>query len=393
MSAAAPPTLPTAPGPGPFDLDALVSATPDHRYRPVDALRAGCIAVVVLWHWTLSITHPNRSGALTMPNPIDAVPGLWTATWVLQVMPLFFVVGGYANLAAWEAMRRRGGTWRTFAVRRTDRLVRPIGCFVATWAVADTAIRTLRPGTPSVLEWGRVVFVPLWFLGMYLGIVLLAPLTARLHRRHGVRAAVGLGLAVVVVDIARFAGGIGSARLVNSALVWLFAHQLGYLWRDGLVGARTRRRPVAVALAGFAALSTLVVVGPYARSMVAVRGGRVSNMFPTTACIAALALFQLGLVLLALPHLERVLAGRRAWKATVAVNAVAMTVFTWHMTALVFAIGAWHLLGQELSAEPTTTWWLQRPVWLLLPGVFLAGLLAVFARIELPGRRRSSASA
>lgn len=366
-----------------------MAATPAHRSRPVDALRAGCTVVVVLWHWVLSVTHPNRAGALTMPNPIDAVPGLWMATWVLQVMPLLFVVGGYADLAAWEAVRRRGGTWRTFAVRRTDRLVRPIACFVAVWLVADTAVRTLRPGTPSVLEWGRVVFVPLWFLGTYLGVVLLAPLTARLHRRHGVRAALALGLAVVVADVARFAGGIGAAGLVSSALVWVFAHQLGYLWRDGLLGTGARRRPAAVALAGLAALVALVAVGPYARSMVAVRGGGVSNMFPTTACIAALALFQLGLVLLAVPRLERLLAGRRAWKATVAVNAVAMTVFTWHMTALVLAIGVWHLLGQDLLAEPTVAWWQQRPVWLVLPGAFLAGLLAVFARIELPGRRRS----
>jgi hypothetical protein len=30
-----------------------------------------------------------------MPNPIHVVPGGWLATWLLQVMPVFFLVGGY----------------------------------------------------------------------------------------------------------------------------------------------------------------------------------------------------------------------------------------------------------------------------------------------------------
>ncbi len=61
-----------------------------------------------------------------------------------------------------------------------------------------------------------------------------------------------------------------------------------------------------------------------------------------------------------------------------------MTVFAWHMTALVIVIGGWRLAGLELLDEPTAAWWAERPLWLLLPGVVLAGLLAVFARIELP---------
>ena len=64
-------------------------------------MRAVSIAVVVIWHWTGSITH-RRDGEIVMPNPIDQVPLLWLATWVGQVMPVFFLVGGLANLAAWD---------------------------------------------------------------------------------------------------------------------------------------------------------------------------------------------------------------------------------------------------------------------------------------------------
>jgi hypothetical protein len=61
------------------------------------------------------------------------------------------------------------------------------------------------------------------------------------------------------------------------------------------------------------------------------------------------------------------------------------------MTALVGAIGIYQWLGGTLGTEATASWWAQRPLWLVLPGAVLAGLVAVFARYELPGRpsRRS----
>ncbi len=60
------------------------------------------------------------------------------------------------------------------------------------------------------------------------------------------------------------------------------------------------------------------------------------------------------------------------------------------MTALVAAIGVFHLLGGVLLKDATTAWWIQRPLWVVLPGAFLAGLVAVFARFELGPRRHST---
>jgi hypothetical protein len=82
-------------------LDRRVAATPAGRDRTVDLMRAVSIAVVVIWHWAGSVTH-RRDAEIVMPNPIDQVPLLWLATWVGQVMPVFFLVGGFANLAAWD---------------------------------------------------------------------------------------------------------------------------------------------------------------------------------------------------------------------------------------------------------------------------------------------------
>ncbi|WCO67205.1 acyltransferase [Iamia majanohamensis] len=384
-----PPPTEAPAAPAGLTVDGMVDATPDSRDRTVDAVRALAIVVVVLWHWTFSITHVDGQGALTMPNPIDTLPGAWLATWVLQVMPAFFVVGGFATMASFEALERRGrGTWSAFVRGRLARLGRPLGVFVAAWAVGDTLVR-LVVDVPSVLSWGLVVFVPLWFLGTYTAVLLVAPLTLRAHRRAP-WATLGLLVAGMAgADALRFTTGVDAWGLVTTALVWVFAHQLGYLWRDGTLVAWGRWAHVGLVAAGVAALALLTTVGPYPSSMVAVRGEAVSNMFPTTACIAALAVLQTGLVLLLRPRLERLLARRGPWRVVVGVNAVAMTVFAWHMTALVAVIGAALALGLTLPSEATPTWWALRPVWVVLPGLVLAVLVRTFARHELPtGARR-----
>ena len=428
----------TSAPPTELTVDALVDATPDSRDRVVDLLRAVSIAVVVLWHWTFSITQ-WRHGALRMPNPIADVPGLWTATWLLQVMPLFFLVGGYANQAGWDGVVRAGGGTRAarparvFWSKRFRRLVRPVAVYVACWTVVDLAWQA--SGGRSVVDWGMVVFVPLWFLGVYVGVVALVPVTARLHARHRVATLAALGGAILLADLVRLGAGVHAVALPGSALVWIFCHQLGYVWRDWTTGcgsalvpagsavvgpiggaaapaspmatgaagkaatssgrtaesARTatvlRRRARALVVGGLGALVLLTQFGPYSRSMVAVRGEDVSNMFPTTACIAALAVFQLGIVLTVRSFLSRWLQRRRVWRTVVAANGVAMTVFCWHMTALVVFLLAYEAAGFTLATDPTTAWWLTRPLWIAGPAVVLAVLMAAFARFELPGRR------
>lgn len=375
----------------PSSLDALVDATPTARDRVVDLLRAVSIAVVVLWHWSLSITH-WRDGALTMPNPVGDVPGLWAATWVLQVMPVFFFVGGYANLAGWQAAGRDGdGAAGRFVRSRMRRLLGPLVPWLGCWLVADLAWQAT--GGRSVVSWGMVVFVPLWFLAVYAGVVLAVPVTARLHVHWRWRVPATLAAAALAADALRLGLDIGApvVGLVGSGCVWLFCHQLGYFWRDGTLVAGGRRRAGALVAAGLAGLVVLTSVGPYPASMVAVRGGGTSNMLPTTACIAALATLQLGLVLLLRPRLAAWLQRRAAWRAVVAANGLAMPVFCWHMTALVGFLWLYERAGLSLAAEPTADWWLTRPVWVLGPALVLAVLLATLRSTQRAARPTRSA--
>lgn len=357
-------------------LDALVDATPDKRDRVVDLLRAVSIGVVVLWHWTFSVTHRNDGGALIMPNPIAEVPGAWAATWVFQVMPVFFLVGGYANLAFWQSVTRDGGGARRFLTARARRLIGPLVPWLACWLVVDLAIQA--SGGRAVLEWGMVVFIPLWFLGVYALAVAAVPLTARLHLAWRWRVPAILAAVVLAADVLRLGVGWGEpiVGLVGSGAVWLFAHQLGYFWRDGTL-TRDRRRAFIVALVGLATLILLTTVGPYPRSMVAVPGEPMGNMFPTTAPIAALAVFQLGIALVARPWLAAWLRRRRPWRAVVAANGIAMPVFVWHMTALVAFVWLYGQAGFELGDEASAAWWLTRPLWVVGPAVLLAVMIGI----------------
>jgi hypothetical protein len=363
-------------------LDRLVAATPPNRDRTVDALRAGSIGVVVVWHWVLSVTH-RAGGELVMPNPIAQVPLAWLATWLLQVMPVFFIVGGYANLAAWEQGERRAVP---FLRVRLARLLRPAGVFALAWAATEVVLRLAVPGYPGALAYGLVVFVPLWYLVAYVGVVLAVPLTATAHRRAAVPTIVLLGGAVAVVDLVRFGAGLEPAGFVNSALVWLFVHQLGYLWYDGTFDPPGRHR--ALAAAGLAGLVGVAALDVYPRSMVATVGDELSHMFPTTAGIAVLAVFQLGVVLLSRRAIASWTRRRRVWKAVVAVNAVVMTVFLWHMTALLVAFVLVEAAGLPIHSAPTAAWWVQRPLWLVLPAVPLAVLVAIFAQAETRSAHR-----
>jgi hypothetical protein len=363
-------------------LDDYVASTPPDRDRFVDLLRVLAIGVVIVWHWALSITHWD-DGALVMPNPIDVVPGARIATWVLQIMPLFFVVGGFVNYAGWTSVRRDGGGAREFYRARVRRLLWPTALFLVAWLLLDGVLLLARADHRSVFVWGLVVLKPLWFLGAYLWVILLVPITARLHAAGGVRTVTAMGLVVALVDLGRFQLGIEALGFVNSALVWVFVHQLGYFYRDGTfarIGQRGQTLLVVGALTGMIVLTTLPV---YAVSMVATRDVEFSHMWPTTALIGVVALLQTGLAMLLRPVVLAWLQRRRVWKTVLAVNAVILTIFVWHMTAKVAVIGVYETLGFELIAEPTLMWWAQRPLWLIGPGLVLAVLVGAFGPFEL----------
>jgi Acyltransferase family len=193
-------------------------------------LRSLALAVVVLWHGALSTLRWDGNGPHA-GNPLHLVPGGFVLTWFLQVMPLFFLVGGAVSLGSLRRHFERGGSSKQWVVARVHKLLLPALPLVAT---AGLAAAFASPSTVGML---KLALSPLWFLGVYAPITVLAPTLYRLHNRFGHRALLGLVGATGAVQLLRTVG---------------FENRL--LWALALVGRGVVRFLAAFISTGFVAI-------------------------------------------------------------------------------------------------------------------------------------------
>ncbi|HEU5110361.1 MAG TPA: acyltransferase family protein, partial [Micromonosporaceae bacterium] len=109
------------------------AATPATRDRYVDLLRVTSLGVVILGHWLMAVVLIDPAGEVSSTNVLAVVPSLQPLTWLLQVMPVFFLVGGFSHAVALASQRRRAGSYADFVRSRAGRLLRPTAAFVAVW--------------------------------------------------------------------------------------------------------------------------------------------------------------------------------------------------------------------------------------------------------------------
>ena len=351
----------------------LAARTPPERHRGVDFLRAASIFVVVIGHWVMAAPWVDEGG----PHIAHMLgQQQWTQwlTWVLQVMPVFFFVGGFANGISWDAAVRDRKPYREWLAGRIGRLLRPALALVLFWAVAGWL--AVRVGVPAGMVGiaSQVALVPTWFLAVYLLAVLLVPLARPAFKQFGMASFwIPAGLAVLV-DAAYFQLGMHGFGWINYLLVWGAVHQLGFGWLDNRC-ARDGRAALW-SLGGLLVLVALTEFGPWPRSLVGVPGAEVSNTTPPHLPLLALAAFQFGTVRLMEGFLRRRLQNLRAWAGTVLINGMIMSVFLWHSTVMMLLFGVGLLLdGAGLKAYPGSgSWWLLKIIWIAL---FLVALLPV----------------
>ncbi|MGW3210783.1 acyltransferase family protein [Streptomyces parvus] len=364
----------------------LAGATPATRDRYVDLLRVASLGAVVLGHWLMAAVTPDGVG-----NLLAVVPALQPLTWLLQVMPVFFFVGGFSHALSYRSLLRKrpeaapgaaaDSVYSAFLRARLQRLLRPTMVFVLVWGAAALLVQLLGGGGGLTGVTLRTVTQPLWFIGIYLAMVAFTPPLLRLHERYGWGAFAGLAGAAVTVDVLRFAAGVPYVEFLNFAFVWLAVHQLGFLRADGRIHLR---RAALLAGGGLVTATALVAFGPYPLSMVGMPGEKVSNMAPPTLALLAHGLWLVGAVELLRAPAARLLERPRVWRTVVAANGVAMTAFLWHLTAMFGVYGALFALDVALPEPASAAWWAQVPLRLALAAALTAALVAAFRTFERP---------
>ena len=347
--------------------------TPSAREPSADVYRVLAVVVVVIGHWLVSAVT-FHDGQFGNDYPLALMPWTRWLTLVFQVVPVFFLVGGYASAASWILWRDAGGRhWTDWVRSRLAAILGPttayIAVMLATVAVLD------RVGVERSALWfgGWAVAMHLWFVPVYLVVVSLTPVAVAAHRRWGLMVPASLVAAVVVVDIAARIGHLPVVGSANYVLCWGAIYQLGICWRGGALGGR---RPVLLAATAAAALAVLLVLRCYPVTMVGSPGAADQNNFPPNAALLAFAAVQTALLVAAAPAVTRRLRRSRWQRPLAAANRYVMALYLWQMVPVVFVA----LIGYPTGLLPqpaagTADWWLFRFVWLLI--------LAVVATVEM----------
>lgn len=361
----------------------LAAKTPEERNRYVDFLRAVSILAVITGHWLIVALY-YQDGSLTPGTLLRIQPDTQWLTWLFQVMPIFFIVGGYANAVSLESARRRDIGYAGWLAARLNRLVTPLLALLLGWAIFALLLYFWDVSSGVIGLASRAALIPIWFLAIYIMVVVLAPVSYNAWRRWGFASFWVFVAGGVLVDALFFMADLRWAGWSNYFWVWLAVHHLGYAWRDGRMGSPARL--LTYSALGLLVLVLLIFMGPYPLAMVGSPDEGLSNTAPPKITLLALAIVQFGLLLAIEKPMRRRLSGLRVWAATVLINSMIMTVYLWHLTVMVIIVSLAYLAGGVgLEFEPGSSgWWLTRPLWI----GFLYAVLLPVALLLAPLERR-----
>lgn len=353
--------------------------TPADRNRAVDLYRAVAMVVVALGHWAGMVAVMD-DGELTGGNLLDFAPEYGWITWIGQVMPLFFFVGGYASAVSLLAAERKGVRAVDWVATRLRRMMAPAVVLAGVWAaviVVGSAFGAF--GIVTLAAGGAAI--PLWFLANYTIDTTIAPLTFRWFRERPATLIGGLSALFLVAEAANLAG-IPVLPQLNWVIGWLGFQIAGFAWQQGRLP--TGRRLVACAGALWVVAVVATTVGPWPAVMLHHGGVDPSPTHPPSTALVLFG-FAYSLTAAALaPAANRWLTrSHRAWRLTVGANVVAMSVYLWHMTAAMVVAGVAYALG-ALPSVPAGTgaWWITKVPFVLANAAVLAAIVWKVAPIE-----------
>jgi hypothetical protein len=358
------------------DAGEVAAQTPPGRDRAVDVARLAALVVVMFGHCALLLATIDASG-LRIGNLLGELPAIAPITWVVQVMPLFFLAGGAAGAYGW-----RGGTpWGTWLFTRTQRLCRPVFWYLAAWTVGLLVAR-MTLGAASAAGLGRECVALLWFLGVYLVVLAFVPALTRLSTGRAVAVVVAsLHAAAAVVDGIRIAADTNTAGLANYVIVWLIPIVIGVAYARRLIGPRAA---IAIAASALTAQIVLAIAGPYDVSLVVTGTERMSNVSPPTLLLALHCIWMSFAFVAAAGAIRRWAARPRVWHVVAVGNGGAMTLYLWHIPAIAVATFSLHAIGLDAYDVDAPWFW----GILALRALVFAVVMAIAFRLLAPLEHR-----
>lgn len=313
-----------------------------NRDLALDSVRAWSLIVVVFGHFIMQIYFwdngiPQSGNTLSSGN-------LWPfTTWILQVMPLFFIAGGAVNFGSYL---RSQGNFNQWLWQRTRRLMKPTVVFLLTLAIAFSIITLLAD--ESVTD-GLVTGVtgPLWFLSVYILVVALTPLSVNVWKRLGKKSIAIFLLLAVLVDYLRL-NVLDAFGVLNLIIIWVMVHQFGFWYQEGVTKLYAR---VFIAFGLVSNILLTQVFQLYPTSLVGIPTEKFSNMAPPTIILAFHSFVLFGLLVLLAPWLQKVTSTPRGFRLMSRAAMLAMTIYLWHMAVLVAWLTALHYLNLDLPAR------------------------------------------
>jgi Acyltransferase family len=344
------------------------------RDRYVDLLRTLALVSVILGHWTMAAISVDADGSVSVSNALGTVPSLHVVTWILQLVPLFFFVGGVANAAVWRRAVTSGEGTSRYLRRRLVGLLRPAVALVLVAPVSAAIL--IVAGVPGGLTLRVLVLVllPLWFLTVYAPLTAVVPWLLQLHDRFGIRVPILLTATIALLDLARHITGRVEFGWPNILLVYALAQQLGFAYADGRLLQVPRRWLLLWAGAALSSLIAATASPIWPTSMVGLPG-ELSNMTPPGIPLLCLLLLHVPVALLLRPAALPMLQRPRVQAAVDVASRRSMTAFLWHLPLLVAVAGLLLLLGVPFPSVGSPMWWWTRPLW--LAALTLLGLLFV----------------
>ena len=358
------------------DAQVVAANTSPSRDRAVDVARLAALVVVMFGHCALLLATIDIGG-LRIGNLLGELPAIAPITWVVQVMPLFFLAGGAAGAYGW----RPGTPWGTWLFTRAQRLCRPVFWYLAAWTVGILVARMIL-GEESAAGLGRESVALLWFLGVYFVVLAFVPALTRLQTGRTVAVVVAALLAATAAfDGIRFAIDTPASGVANFVIVWLIPVVIGVAYARRLIGPRAA---IAAAAAAFAAQVALAVAGTYEVALVVTGAEQMSNVSPPTLLLALQCTWMSCMFVATAGAIRRWAARPRVWYVVAVGNGGAMTLYLWHIPAIAVATFALHAVGLDAYDVHAPQFW----GLLALRAAMFAVVMAVAFRLLSPLEHR-----